>query len=247
MLVVPPVVGALVAGVTWWHALLLTAWLAAYLAFAAAGLWLRSGRKARYRPPVLVYGSATALLGGALLAARPALLSWGPVYAVLLAVSLAASARRADRSWANDVVTVLAASLMTLVAAGTGAVRAREAGESAWWPPPGSDDPAARLAAVALFAYLLGTVFYVKTMIRDRGRRGAYVASVTYHVVVAVAGTVVDPLLGVVGVLLAVRSAVVPRRWPRLRPALVGAGEVVATIVVAAAVLVVVGVSPPGR
>lgn len=40
------------------------------------------------------------------------------------------------------------------------------------------------LAAALLLAYFFGTVRYVKTMIRERGRRGYVVASVGYHALI---------------------------------------------------------------
>ncbi len=224
MLVVPPVVGACLTGWTWRHALLLTAWLVGYLAYHAAGLWLRSRRRVRYRRPVVVYGAAGGVLLLALVVSAPRLLLWAPAFAVLAAVSLLASLRRADRSWWNDAVTVLAAMLLTPVAADLGA--------------HGADAARVWTATAVLAAYFLGTVPYVKSLIRERDDPRVYRASVAYHVVLAAAAALVDPVLGVVGVLLALRAALVPWRWPRLRPAPVGAGEVVATLVVAAAVLV---------
>lgn len=247
MLVVPVVVGALVAGPAWRHALLLVAWLAAYCAFSAAGLWLRSGRKRRYVAPLRFHALVTAALGAALLAGSPGLVLWAPAYAALLVVSLTASAWRADRSWLNDAVTVLAASLMTVVAAGLGP----------GWPapalPPGADLPRAWAAAGLLAAYLLGTVPYVKTLIRDRGDRRVLAASVGYHAALAAAALVavvvaaasgaspVRPLvlLAVAGALLA-RAALVPRRRPWPTPRAIGLGEVAATLVVTVATLVAV-------
>ncbi|CAL8968640.1 hypothetical protein CELL_00309 [Cellulomonas sp. T2.31MG-18] len=245
MLVVPPVVGALMSGVTWRHALLLVAWLVAYLAYNAVGLWLRSGRKARYLPPVRAYGIAAVLVGGGLLVVTPGLLVWAPAYAVLLGVSLAASVRRADRSWSNDAVTVVAACLMTVVAAGLGSRAPAEAARSAVaWGRSLVDGSGVApghvvLAAVVLLAYFWGTVLYVKTMIRERGRRDVLAWSIGYHVTIAAAGFVVHPLLGTVGVLLAVRAAVVPRRWPRATPKAIGIGEIVATTAVAVVTLAV--------
>ncbi|OJV59211.1 MAG: hypothetical protein BGO38_14725 [Cellulomonas sp. 73-145] len=263
MLVVPPVVGAVMSGVTWRHALLLVAWLVAYLAYNAVGLWLRSGRKARYLPPVRAYGIAAVVVGGGLLVVTPGLLVWAPAYAVLLGVSLTASVRRADRSWSNDAVTVLAACLMTVVAAGLGSRAPAEAARSAvaWGRSlvdgsgfvhgsgvvdgsrvvggSGVAPGHVVLAAVVLLAYFWGTVLYVKTMIRERGRRDVLAWSIGYHVAIAAAGFVVHPLLGAVGVLLAVRAAVVPRRWPRATPKAIGIGEIVATTAVAVVTLAV--------
>lgn len=232
MLAAPPLVGALVGRPSWWHLLLAVAWLSAYCTYFATARWLRSGRKARYRAPVLGHGAALLVLGGALLAGQPGLLRWAPVYAVLLAVSLVCSARRRDRSWLNDTVTVLAACLMTAVAAGLG--RPEWAGDARAWT-----------AAGLLFAYFLGTVPYVKTMIRDRGKAGTYRISVGYHALLLVAALgaawAVSRCWWLVPVALALllRAVLLPRAG-RLRPAVVGAGEVVATVAVVAVTLVVV-------
>lgn len=235
MLVVPVVVGAVLAGVTWRHGLLLVAWLAAFLAFNATGLWLKASRRARYWPPVRAYGLVTAALGGALVVSSPSLLWWAPVFLPLLAVSLWCSARRADRSWLNDVVTVVAAMLMTVVAYGLG-----EPG-----PFPGADDPRAWAAAGLLDAYFLGTVPYVKSLIRDRGNRTVLTISIGYHLALGVAALVWAVLGGpvlpaLVAAALLTRAVHVPRRRPWPSAKAIGLGEMAATVVVAATVLAVV-------
>lgn len=242
MVVAPPVVGALVAGPTGWHALLLGAWLAAYCLYFAATQWLRSGRKARYRAPVLGYAAATGALGLPLLVAEPALLRWAPAYAVLLGASLRYAARRADRSYRNDLVTIAAAVLLTVVAAGLGTTPA------GWWPP-GADQARAWAAAGLLATYLVGTVPYVKSMIRERDRPATYRLSVAYHAALAVAAAALVAAgrpgggagiaLLLVAAALLTRAAVLPRRG-RVRPAVIGAGEVVATLAVVGSALAAV-------
>ncbi|MFC0647298.1 YwiC-like family protein [Cellulomonas phragmiteti] len=226
MVLVPPLVGGALGGWSWRHVLLVDAWLVGYLAYHAAGLWLRSGRRPRYRAPVVVYGAAGAALLGALLAVAPRLLVWAPAFALLLTASLVASRRRADRSWGNDAVTVVAAALLTPVAAALGTAAARPV--DVW------------TATAVLAAYFLGTVPYVKSLIRERDDPRVRRASVAYHVLVAALLALVGPLLGAVGVLLVARAVVVPWRWPRARPAAIGAGEVLATLVVTTALLVTV-------
>ena len=223
MILLPLGVGAVHAGARWWHLLLLVTWLVAYLAFFAAGLWLRAHRRAKYVPAVRAYAVATALLGTATVLTAPEplhLLRWGVVYAPLLAVSLRASWVRADRSLLNDAVTVLAASLMAVVAHATvpGPV----------WLPGGADEAWA-LAAV-LLGYFLGTVLYVKTMIRERGNRAMYAASVGYHAALVPAVALFWPWLAALFAALAVRAAVVPRVWPGASPRMVGFGEVAASV-----------------
>lgn len=222
MLVLPLAVGALRGGPRWVHLWLLIAWLLAYLAFQAMATWLRSGRKARYRPPVLAYAAATGVVGGGLLLAEPQLTRWGVVYAPLLVASLAFSARRNERALANDVVTIAAASLMAVVAYGL----AHDDG--AWLP--GTATARAWVVAAAVLAYFVGTALYVKTMIRERGNRAMYQWSVGYHAVAALALTPV-PAVAAFCWATTVRAAVVPLRWPRARPVTVGMGELAASLV----------------
>jgi hypothetical protein len=88
-----------------------------------------------------------------------------------------------------------------------------------------------------LLAYFAGTVLYVKTMIRDRGHVGRYRLSVMYHVAVCVPASVASPWLGALFVVLALRAAVVPKRWPGLTAATIGVGEIVASLTLATMLL----------
>ena len=242
MLVAPPVVGAIVVGPRWQHGLLLAVWLVGFCAYNAAGLWLKARRRPRWLPPVRAYGVATALLGIALVATAPSLVTWAVAYAPLLAASLTYSARRQERSLANDLVTVLAAGLMTVVAAGVPAAAGQAvwaAGTWSWFP--GADDARAWVLAATFVAYFAGTVLYVKTMIRERGNRSMLRSSVVFQAALTVVllgsatlapglGSLLPvPTLAVLLALLAVRAVVVPLRWPAATPKEVGIGEIVAT------------------
>ncbi len=209
-----------------------TFWLVGYLAYHAAGRWLRSDRRRRDRAPVLVYGSLAAVLGILTLAVAPRVLRWVPVYAPLLGISLWLIGHGQERSVTNDAVTVVAACLMAAVTF--------DAGDGEQW---------AALWEVTgiLAAYFLGTVLYVKTMIRERGRRAFVESSIAYHAVAAVAaGAAV--LVGwrswwlvATGVALTARAAVGPvvnmHRSRPVRPVVVGVGEILASLVVMAVAL----------
>lgn len=250
MLVAPPTVGALVVGPHGQHGLLLVLWLVGFCAYNATGLWLTAHRRPRWLPPVRAYGAATVLLGVVLVAAAPALLTWGVAYAPLLAVSLVYSARRDERSLANDLLTVAAAALMTVVAAGVPvAVEAARSGGTWLWLP-GAEDPRAWALAAVFLAYFAGTVLYVKTMIRERGNRAMLRASVLVHAALPVAllGAAAlaprlavllpVPTLAVLLALLSVRAVLVPLRWPTASPKALGIGEVVATLALVVVLLV---------
>ncbi|EYR62281.1 hypothetical protein N866_09940 [Actinotalea ferrariae CF5-4] len=252
MLVAPAVVGAVVAGPRWQHLLLLVVWLVGFCAYNAAGLWLKARRRPRWLPPVRAYGTAAVVLGVALVATAPSLVTWGLAYAPLLAASLRYSALRDERSVANDLVTVLAAGLMVVVAGGVplAADGGWGGGRGGWTWFPGADDAQAWALAAVVVAYFAGTVLYVKTLIRERGNRAMLRASVVLHaalpvallvcaaLVPAVGALLPVPTLAVLLALLAVRAVVVPLRWPTATPKAVGIGEIVATTALVVVLLV---------
>ena len=212
-------------------------WLVGYLAYAAAGLWLKSRRRARYARPFVTYSVAAAALGVVVLVLDPALALWAPAFLPFLALGLWASARRTERSVAAGAALTVAASLMTVVAY----VACRPPGTGVG--VAGAPTPVLLVAAL-LLAYLFGTVLYVKTMIRERGVRAYVVASVAYHAAVTAGAAVLavahDPSWWWATAFLAaatVRAAVLAGR--PLSPRTVGVGEIVASLVLCAVALVV--------
>lgn len=234
MLVAPLAVGAVAAGPSWRHLALLVAWVVGYLGYQATALWLKSGRRPRYLPPVRAYVPVAALAAAGVVASRPDLIGWAAVLGPLLLAGLVLSARRRDRTVAYDVVTVTAACLAPVLAFGVEGIGPR------WLPGAGAG--AAWALAAVWWAYFVGTAPYVRSMIRERGNPAVYRASVAYHVAATVAVAVLASVAGELPTgaltalfgLLTVRAAVVPRRWPSARPVAIGVGEVVATVALAA-------------
>jgi hypothetical protein len=223
MLATPLVVGVLASGPAWVHLPLAAFWFAGYVLFFATGLWLKSGRRPRYLPPVRAYAVLSGALGLLTLALDPGLLHWAPLFAVPLAVGLVASAVRDERSLWSGVATSAGSSLMVLVAYDAGG---------------GTDWVRAWTLTGVVAAYLVGTVLYVKTMIRERGQDRYQWLSALFHGAATVAMTRVDPWLVGVFALLTIRAAVLPAY--RVSPRAVGIGEIVATVVVAATALLTV-------
>ncbi len=235
MLASPLLVGTLAAGAGWVHLPLGTFWFVGYFAFFATGLWLRSGRRARYAPPVRAYLVVAAALGVLVLALRPGLLVWAPLFVVPLGIGLWSSAQRTDRSLLSGLATSVGSSMMTLVAYDAGG---------------GGDWGRAWCLTAVQAGYFAGTVFYVKSLIRERGNEAFRRLSIGYHVAVTVLGAFALVLglrtagadgdglswwVVAVFAVLAVRAAVVPRFG--LRPAQIGIGEVAGTLAVAVASL----------
>ncbi|BFU45056.1 YwiC-like family protein [Krasilnikovia sp. MM14-A1004] len=215
MLLVPYLVGVLAAGFGWAHVPLLGAWLAGYLLSYYALQAVKTRRPRRFRAQLLLYAPVTALLGGLVVLAQPRVLGYAPIFALLLAVNAVYAARRDERALVNDLVSVVQSCLMVFVAAAVAGVA------------PGR----VSVAFGAVLLYFAGTVFYVKTMIRERGNPTYHRLSVCYHVAaVAVAAWLAWPL-SVLFAALAVRALALPSR--SLRPGQVGLIEVAACVLLA--------------
>lgn len=235
MLASPLLVGILAAGPAWAHLPLMLFWFVGYFAFFAAGLWLKASRRARHRPPVIAYSAAATMLGVILVLVEPTLIRWVPAFAGPLAIGLWSSARHTDRSLLSGLSTSVGSALMTLVA--------YDAGGGADWQRAG-------LLAATQAAYFAGTVFYVKSLIRQRGDASFRRLSISCHVgftlLAAAAAVLVSRArpadIGQLGVswwvvavfgVLAIRAAWVPRLTPPPPPVRIGLGEIAATLAVA--------------
>jgi hypothetical protein len=171
---------------------------------------------------VRTYGLAALVLGAVVLVIDPGLVVWAPLFVPLLAVGLVASATRHERALVSGLATTLGSCLMTVVAYDAGG---------------GTDWAAAWLLAAVVAAYFAGTVFYVKTLIRERGSERHYWLSVGFHAVATLALVPVSGALVLVFALLTIRAAITPAFG--VSPKQAGMGEVVATVAVAVTALVV--------
>jgi hypothetical protein len=225
MLASPLLVGIIASGVAWVHLPLTAFWFAGYFAFYAASLWLKARRRSRWFPPVRAYGLLSLALGALVVLVEPGLVRWAPLFLLPLAIGLYAAAHRQDRALVAGLATTAGSALMTVVAYDAG---------------PGSDLSRAWLLALVQFLYFAGTVFYVKTVIRERDNPTFRWLSAGYHAAALVTLVGVTALvehdgaawpLLVVFALLLVRAIVVPPYRPT--PRRVGIGEIVATVLVA--------------
>ncbi len=187
--------------------LIIAFWWCGYLWFFAASGWLKAAHKkrARYEQAIVTYGVAAGIIGlGALWANGPGLLLWAVLFIPLLSTAFWLISHRRERALLSGLVTVAAATALPLVCAAPSllSVRWAEVSGAAW-------------CSLMCFGYFFGTVLYVKTMIRERGERSWYLASVAYHAAWTAATCAAIPLAGwfwpVFFALTTVRAAVVPK------------------------------------
>ena len=232
MIVIPPLVGIIDGGFRPAHIALLAMWWVGYFHFFAATVWLRSQLKDRFRAPVVAYGIATVIAGLATWWAAPYLWRWVPVFLPLVALAGWAAWKRQDRSLGAGLDTVIAACLMLPVS--WDVATAGSAGLAA--------TPSIWTQTALLFGYFAGTVFYVKTNIRERDSNGYLVASIVWHALWLVVATVVsNPWHVAVWVALVARAIAVPllrRSGTAISVTAIGVAEVVTSILVTASLLV---------
>ncbi|MFC3437375.1 YwiC-like family protein [Nocardia seriolae] len=214
MLAVPFLVGMWLGRPSWVHLPLLIAWLLGYMTAFHLEQYLRlrhisRNPKAprRHLRPLLTFGAALAVIGGALVIARPWLLVAAAAMAPFFAVNLWYAWRNDERALINGLVAVFPACGMLLVSLYSGGGDLADG-----WRP-----------ALACLLYFAGTIFYVKTMIRERGNRDFYRISVGYHVIALAVAAFLNPWLTIGFALFLVRAASLPGR--SLRPGQVGAIE----------------------
>lgn len=94
MLLLPYAVGVVLVGPHWPQVPLLGAWLAGYLLSYYAFQAIKSRRPRRFADQLLAYGLVTTPLALIVLFARPTVLWYAPVYAVLLTVNAGYAWRR---------------------------------------------------------------------------------------------------------------------------------------------------------
>jgi len=230
MLLAPALAGVLLAGFHWQNLLVLLAWTTAYLAFMAVLGMLAGRQKQAHVVAAAVYAVAALAMIAALLWWRLALVWWGVPLALLLGTAMVMTVAGRQRSTVNDACLIGASCLMTAVSATCLQLPASLAlGGFA----QAVAQPIAWLATAIMAGYFLGTIPYIKTMIRERGHKGWYIASVAYHCLIVVLAVVtLRPALIAFAVLITARAAVVPKVWPRAKPKHIGLGEMAGTVII---------------
>ena len=111
----------------------------------------------------------------------------------------------------------------------------------AWWPA--YSVPKAALTAAIVFALTqYGSVLFVKTMIREYGKRSYLVASWVWHAALAITGFAVNMWLGVVAVVLLTQSVAIPLRFRgqrRPKPMIAGVTEAMCLLLVFIAAIII--------
>lgn len=177
------------------------AWVVGYLTFFAGGklLQARASGNARIRQeartPALVYGAVTVIAAVVAVLLQPHLLWWAVVFVPLTLIALAEIRRGTPRSLIAGVAETLASAFVVAVLASVGVggaapvvdgitLTSRFFSAAVIEAVPG----AVWVTVLWLALYQVGTVLYVKTMIRKKGDHAWWVGSVVFHAAAVLAG-----------------------------------------------------------
>ena len=219
--------------------LLLAAWTAAYCAFHALSLyWAASPKRRRtYLPAFLTWASIAVVCGVPVIVMHPhAIVRIIIPITLFCAVATYEAFRKRRRSIVSHVSSVLASSCTLPL--------------SIWITSESYSQFKLWCAAVAVAAYMLGSIVYVRSLIRGAHKKSVYIVSVAWHLALVVAcliGVLAHGLPG--GVLLAfvviaLRAILIPAlhkiRHLKIPPLVIGLGEYVSCACLFSAVLAIV-------
>lgn len=223
MLIIPFLFGMFAAKPVWLHALLFFCWLLAYLFSYAFLQWIRTKKKTIFVRPMQIYGGLLVPTGILLFVLEPSLLRFVPLFIPLFLVNCYYAKRNQERAFMNDVAAIVQFSLMVFVA--------YDLGDGRDWRL------AAELFGISVL-YYVGTVFYVKTLIREKHNPRYYRFSASYHLALLAAGALwFPPGLLVPLTVLAIRAVWSPRM--NLTVKQIGGLEIMYSVLIASAVLIV--------
>lgn len=153
------------------------AWIFGYFTYFAFGLWFKTRNPTRRRAylwPTLTYSALTATFATIVLYLQPRLLWWTVAFVPLIAIALMEVFRRRPRSLMSGIATTIASALMYIVA-----VSASGFSILPWFF---SEAPVAVwVTTLTIGLYFTGTIFYVKTIIRERDNAPFERISLRYH------------------------------------------------------------------
>ncbi len=173
-LVSPVIAGAIVGGPHLHQLFLLGVALAGYFVFNAASWWAKMPvqRRGEAVPPILTYAAVAGLFTIALLVtAGWGVLGWLVLLLVPLAVAYALTLRGAGRSLASGLATAVASSSLLLVAVQPNLLAFLRDPRPEWLG-----------AAAIMYAATVGTLFAVRSMIRQQGSNRFLAVSIAWHV-----------------------------------------------------------------
>ncbi|MGG4554368.1 YwiC-like family protein [Paenibacillus humicus] len=215
MVSVPFVIGMMAGRPQWMHLPLFLAWLLLYL---SSYPFLQSVKRKKERRRLITWGviySAIALVCLIpVLLSFPKLFYFGPILLVLLMVNLWHVKQKSERAVLNDLCAVLIFSI---------------GGAAAYWLGGGGWDRTMLLVVVFNVLFFMGSVFFVKSVFRERTNRRWIACAKGFHILLLI----IPWLLGLPWMMIAYLFPLVRTiayAGKTLRPMKVGIIEIISSV-----------------
>lgn len=169
MLILPFLFGIVAFGAQPIHILLLVCWLLLYLLSFPLLQWIKTGKTNKYRRPALVYTLLLLPVISLLLIYQWNLIVYGIFLGLCFFLNMYYERTRNERALMNDIIAIVMFCSFIYPVMYTGQI---------------TDWHLATILFIIAGLYFIGTALYVKTMLRERGNRYYYYASVLYHIVI---------------------------------------------------------------
>ncbi|WP_068505519.1 YwiC-like family protein [Paenibacillus kribbensis] len=196
MLILPFLFGLAASQGEFIHIPLFACWFFIYLFSFPVLQWIKTGNRARYRKPVVVYGAILLPLLVSLVWIKPALIWYGVLLLFFFMANIYYAKMKNERALLNDIIAILLfCSFIYPVA---------HIGETGDW----------RISTelfLLLVAYFTGTALYVKTIIRERKNIRYYYASIIYHLIIVLFAAWIKVFLAVPFLILLLRAIWLPK------------------------------------
>lgn len=223
MILLPFLFGMFAANPSWMHLPLGIGWLLVYLFTYPLLQFIRTGKRQLFMKPLLIYGVLLLPFAVFLIVMEPNLGWMALAFVPFFLFNCYFAKQNKERDFWNDVVAVIQFSSMVFIAYYIG-------GGVNW-------GMAMELFAVSVI-YFMGTVFYVKTMIREKNNRGFYFFSIGYHICSLLGvGLLLHPVLLIPFALLLGRALILPGRKLTIKQ--VGVMEIAFSVMLALFVITI--------
>ncbi|MHA0855423.1 YwiC-like family protein [Paenibacillus sp. CMAA1364] len=215
MVSVPFIIGMMASNPQWLHLLLFLAWLFLYLAsYPLLQAVKKRSNRGRFIQWGIIYGVIALLCVILPLYKYPVLFYFSIPFLSLLVVNIWHAKQRSERQIVNDLSAILIFSL--------GGAAAYLVGDGTW-------DYRMIMVILFNFLYFTGTVFFVKSVFRERGNARWLAANHIYHVILMIAPWLVGmPWMMLSYACALVRSFVYGGK--QMRPMKVGIIEIVSVL-----------------
>lgn len=198
-LVMPSLYSSMNNGVKVNHFIYLLAWLCAYCFNFYYSLSFKTKNWDKRRKQIVIYLLVTSLLSLYLIFIDPSIIKVAPIFAAGFIANLYFVRKKNERALINDFIGIILSAVVGYLIGGD-------------------------LIGLSLIsAYFIGTVFYVKTMIREKGNQKMLMYSTLWHFFAMLYAFVNSIQIGELFSLLLARALFIPRT--KLKPKQIGMVE----------------------